>query len=35
MRLDDEDTGKGLKLVPESHGMDVPNACSIVIIGGK
>ena len=35
MRLDDEDTGKGLQLVPESHGMDVPSACTIVIIAGK
>ena len=35
MRLDDEDTRKGLQLVPESHGMDVPSACTIVIIAGK
>ena len=35
MRLDDEDTGKGLHLVPESCGMDVPSACTIVIIAGK
>ena len=35
MRLDNEDTGKGLQLVPESHGMDVPSACTIVIIAGK
>ena len=35
MRLDDDDTGKGLQLVPESHGMDVPSACTIVIIAGK
>ena len=35
MRLDDEDTGKGLQLVPESYGMDVPSACTIVIIAGK
>ena len=35
MRLDDEDTGKALQLVPESHGMDVPSACTIVIIAGK
>ena len=35
MRLDDEETGKGLKLVPETHGMDVPSACTIVIIAGE
>ena len=35
MRLDDEDTGKGLQLVPESHGMDVPSAFTIVIVAGK
>ena len=35
MTLDDEDTGKGLQLVPESYGMDVPSACTIVIISGK
>ena len=35
LRLDDEDTGKGVHLVPESFGMDVPNACTIVIISGK
>ena len=35
MRLDseDEDTGKGLKLVPET--MNVPSSCTIVIIAGK
>ena len=35
MRLDDEDTGKGLKIIPETYGMDVPSACTIVIIAGK
>ena len=35
MRLDDEDTGKGLQLVPEPHGMDVPSACTIIIVAGK
>ena len=35
LRLDDEDTGIGLQLVPGSFGMDVPNACTIVIIAGK
>ena len=35
MRLDNEDTGKGLKLVPETYGMNVPSACTIVIIAGN
>ncbi len=35
MKLDDEDTGKGLQLAPESSGMDVPSACTIVIIAGE
>ena len=35
MRLDNEDTGKGLKLVPETFGMNVPSSCTIVIIAGK
>ena len=35
MKLDDEDSGTGLNIVPESHGMDVPSACTIVIIAGK
>ena len=35
MRLDDEDTGNSVKLVPETFGMNVPNACTIVIIAGK
>ena len=34
MKLDNEDTGKGLKLVPETYGMNVPSACTIVIIAG-
>merc|ERR1711971_662472 len=33
--LDDEYSVDGLKLVSGTHGMDVPNACSIVIIAGK
>ena len=33
MRLDNEDSGNGL--VPETYGMDVPSACTIVIIAGK
>ena len=35
MRLDNEDTGKGLKLVPETYGMNVPSSCTIVIIAGN
>ena len=34
LRLPDEDSDKGLKLVPGSHGMNVPSACTIVIIAG-
>ena len=34
MILDDEDSEDGLKLVSGTHGMDVPNACTIVIIAG-
>ena len=35
MMLDDEDSGTGLNFVPESNGMDVPSACTIVIIAGE
>ena len=35
MRLDDEDSGDGLKLVSGTHGMNVPSACTIVIIAGN
>ena len=35
MTLDDEDSGDGLKLVSGTHGMDVPSACTIVIIAGN
>ena len=35
MRLDDEDTRYGVKLVPETFGMNIPNACTIIIIAGK
>ena len=35
MRLDNEYTGNALHLVPETHGMDVPSACTIVIIAGN
>ena len=34
MRLADEDSDKGLQLDPGSHGMNVPSACTIVIIAG-
>ena len=34
MRLDNENTGNGFHLVPETYGMDVPSACTIVIIAG-
>ena len=35
MRLDNEAIGDGLKLVPETYGMDVPSSCTIVIIAGE
>ena len=35
MRLDDEDSGDAHKLVSGAHGMDVPSACTIVIIAGN
>ena len=34
MRLDKENTGDGLHLVPETSGIDVPSVCTIVIIAG-
>ena len=34
MRLADEESEKGLKIDPGSHGMNVPSACTIVIIAG-
>ena len=30
-----QEMGEGLRLVPETHSMDVPSACTIVIIAGK
>ena len=33
MTLDDEVSGTGLDIVPESYGMDVP--CTIVIVAGE
>ena len=35
MTLDDEVSDTGLDIVPESYGMDVPSACTIVIIAGE
>ena len=35
MRLNDGDTGNGVKLVPGTFGMNVPNVCTIVIVAGK
>ena len=34
MRLADEDSENGLHLVPGSHGMNIPSACTTVIIAG-
>ena len=34
MKLADEDSEKGLQLVPGSHGINVPSACTFVIIAG-
>ena len=34
MKLADEDSGNNLQYVPGSQGMDVPSACTIVIIAG-
>ena len=34
MRLDNEDKGNRLKLVPETYGMEVPSSCTIVIMAG-
>ena len=35
MQLDNAETRNGLQLVPETHGMNVPSTCTIVIIAGK
>ena len=36
MSLDNEDTtGNDLQLNPGSHGLNLPSACTIVIIAGK
>ena len=34
MRLADENLKNGLQLLPGSHGMDFPSACTIVLIAG-
>ena len=34
MRLDDKHSGDDLKIDSSAHGMDVPSACTIVIIAG-
>ena len=34
MKLADEDSEKGFNLFPGSQGMNVPSACTIVIIAG-
>ena len=34
MTLDTESGGMGLKLIPGTFGMNVPSACTIVIIAG-
>ena len=35
MALNDEEIGNGLQIIPETYGMDVPSACTIVVIAGK
>ena len=35
MTLENEESGNGLNFVPHTYGMDVPSACTIVIIAGK
>ena len=35
IKLDNEDTKNTLHIVPETYGMDVPSACTIVIIVGN
>ena len=34
MNLDNEAKGNGLKLAPETYGMEVPSSCTIVIMAG-
>ena len=34
MKLADEDSEESIQLVPGSQGMNVPSACTIVIIAG-
>ena len=35
MTLNDDTGNNSLQIVPETHGMEVPSACTIVIIAGK
>ena len=35
MTLENEESGNGLNFIPQTYGMDVPSACTIVVIGGK
>ena len=35
MTLENEESGNGLNFVPQTYGMDVPSACTIVVIAGK
>ena len=35
MTLDDKDSGNVVNFIPQTHGMDVPSACTIVIIAGE
>ena len=35
MTLENEESGNGLNFIPQTYGMDVPSACTIVVIAGK
>ena len=35
MNLDNEEKRNGLKLVPETYGMEVPSSCTFVMIAGE
>ena len=35
MNLDNEAIRNGLKLVPETYGMEVPSSCTFVMIAGE
>ena len=34
MTLENEESGSGHNFVPQTYGMDVPTACTIVVIAG-